>query len=287
MNRSEATILVVGGTGHQGGAVERHLLSDGWSVRALVRDPDKHESQLLADAGCELVVGDLRDPASLYQALDGCWGAYLMTTPADAGPDMEAQEGFNFVEACSHTGIEHFVFSSVIGAELENGTKWQMAKHEIEGRIAQIGLPATVWRPVTFMENFLNHRDDIRDGHLKAAVEPDVVRQFIAVDDIGRFVALAFREHDRFLGVTAEIASDEMTMPEVADIFSLVLDIPVVFERTELPGMPVEHNPGPDETAPRRADLETLRTLLPNLMTLESWIRTQDWVTAPAKAGAR
>lgn len=287
MNRSEATILVVGGTGHQGGAVERHLLSDGWSVRALVRDVEKPESRALADAGCELAVGDLRDPASLYKALDGCWGAYLVTTPADAGPDMETQEGFNFVEACAHTGIQHFVFSSVIGADQENGTAWQKPKRDIEERIAKIGLPATVWRPVTFMENFLNHKEEIRDGHLKAPAEPDVVRQFIAVDDIGRFVALAFREHDRFLGVTAEIASDEMTMPEAADIFSLVLDIPVVFERTEPPGMTVEHNPRPGEIAPRRADLETLRTLLPDLMTLESWIRAQDWTPAKATAGAR
>jgi uncharacterized protein YbjT (DUF2867 family) len=287
MNRSEATILVVGGTGHQGGAVERHLLTDGWSVRALVRDPDKPESRALADAGCALAVGDLRDPGSLYQALDGCWGAYLMTTPADAGPDMETQEGFNFVEACEHTGIQHFVFSSVIGVDQEHGTPWQRPKHDIEARIARIGLPATVWRPVTFMENFLNHKEEIRNGHLKAAVEPDVVRQFIAVDDIGRFVALAFREHDRFLGVTAEIASDEMTMPEAADIFSLVLDMPVVFERTEPAGTAVEHNPGPGETPPRRADLETLRTLLPNLMTLEEWIRAQDWAPAATTAGAR
>lgn len=286
MNRSEATILVVGGTGHQGGAVERHLLSDGWTVRALVRDLEKPASKQLAQAGCELVVGDLRDPGSLYAALDGCWGAYLMTTPADAGPDLETQEGINFAEAASHVGVQHFVFSSVIGAD-QAASDFQRPKHEIESRIAQIGLPATIWRPVTFMENFLNHKKDIGNGHLQAAVEPDVVRQFIAVDDIGRFVALAFREHDRFLGVTAEIASDEMTMPEAAGIFSLVLDIPVVFEKVERPGMPAEHNPRPGETPPRRADLETLRSILPDLMTLESWIRAQDWTPAIAHSGAR
>lgn len=287
MNRSEATILVVGGTGHQGGAVERHLLTDGWTVRALVRDPDKPASRDLEMSGCQLFVGDLRDPGSLYAALDGCWGAYLMTTPADEGPDLETQEGINFVEASAHAGIAHLVFSSVIGADNENGTQWQMPKHAIEQRIAQIGSPATIWRPVHFMENFLNHKEDILNGHLRSATEPDYVKQFMAVDDIGRFAALAFREHDRFLGVTAEIASDEMTMPEVADIFSLVLDLPVVFEKIERPGTPVEHNPLPGETPARRADLETLRSVLPNLMTLESWIRTQDWRLAPTAVGAR
>jgi NAD(P)-dependent dehydrogenase (short-subunit alcohol dehydrogenase family) len=32
------TILVTGATGNQGGATARHLLADGWHVRALVRD---------------------------------------------------------------------------------------------------------------------------------------------------------------------------------------------------------------------------------------------------------
>ena len=52
-------ILVTGATGQQGGAVTRHLLRDGWEVRALVRDPDKDEAQALVKQGAELVQGDL------------------------------------------------------------------------------------------------------------------------------------------------------------------------------------------------------------------------------------
>jgi uncharacterized protein YbjT (DUF2867 family) len=278
MNRSELAILVVGGTGHQGGAAARHLLKDGWKVRALVRDPDKPASQALAKAGCELAKGDLLDPASLYQALDGCHGAYLMTTPREVGPDGEAQEGFDFVDACSHAGIEHLVFSSVIGADREDGATYQMPKHRIEAHIAEMGMHATIWRPVTFLENFLGQKEVITSGHLRAPVEADVVRQFIAVDDIGKFVALAFREHDRFVGVTAEIASDEMTMPQVAEVFSLVLDVPVVFEQIDpLPGMTTVRRPAPGETPPRRADLDSLRDLVPDLWTVERWVRAQRW----------
>jgi uncharacterized protein YbjT (DUF2867 family) len=279
VERGELSILVVGGTGRQGGAAARHLLRDGWNVRALVRDPAKPAALALRDAGCELVVGDLRDPASLFAAMDGCHGAYLMTTPRDAGPDEEVKEGFNYVETASHAGIEHLVFSSVIGADLENGAPYQWPKHRIERRIQEVGLQATIWRPVSFMENFLGQREDILSGHLRAAVEPDVVRQFIAVDDIGKYVALAFREHDRFAGVTAEIASDEMTMPQVADAFALALDLPVVFDETEpAQGMSKVRNPAPGETTPRRADLESLRELVPDLWTLPAWIRAQSWL---------
>lgn len=44
-------ILVIGGTGNQGGAAARELLSRGRDVRALVRSPDKPEAQALQKRG--------------------------------------------------------------------------------------------------------------------------------------------------------------------------------------------------------------------------------------------
>jgi len=278
MNRSDLTILVTGGTGHQGGAVARHLLADGWNVRALVRDPAKPAALALAEAGCERVQGDLTDRASLDRAVDGCHGVYSVQTPRDVGPEGEIREGINLADAAAAAGVDHFVYSSVYGADHEDDVTFRWPKRRIEAHIAELGMPATIWRPVTFLDNFLRQRDDIVSGHLRAAVDPDVVRQFIATDDIGRFVALAFREHDRFAGVRAEIASDEMTMPELAGLFSLVLDLPVVFDQIEpMPGMVTAHKPPAGEMPIGHADLESLRELVPDLWTAERWIRAQDW----------
>jgi NAD(P)-dependent dehydrogenase (short-subunit alcohol dehydrogenase family) len=55
------TILVTGATGNQGGATARHLLADGWHVRALVRDDTPPAAAVLATAGAELVLGELDD----------------------------------------------------------------------------------------------------------------------------------------------------------------------------------------------------------------------------------
>jgi nucleoside-diphosphate-sugar epimerase len=52
------TVVVMGATGQQGGATARHLLAEGYSVRAVVRDPRSPGSQRLANIGVELVVGD-------------------------------------------------------------------------------------------------------------------------------------------------------------------------------------------------------------------------------------
>lgn len=58
----DKTILVIGGTGHQGGASARHLLAEGFPVRAIVRDTLKPAARALAEVGAELIEGDLDDP---------------------------------------------------------------------------------------------------------------------------------------------------------------------------------------------------------------------------------
>lgn len=68
--------LVIGATGQQGGATARHLLSRGWQVRALVRDPESPAARRLA--GAELAVGDLGDAASLERAMRGVDAVFSM-----------------------------------------------------------------------------------------------------------------------------------------------------------------------------------------------------------------
>jgi len=76
MNARGKTIVVTGATGNQGGATARHLLADGWHVRALVRDDTAPAATALAAAGAELVRGNLDDPASVATAVRGAYGVY-------------------------------------------------------------------------------------------------------------------------------------------------------------------------------------------------------------------
>ncbi|NDZ85191.1 NmrA family NAD(P)-binding protein, partial [Streptomyces sp. SID10115] len=51
----DGTVLVLGGTGRQGGATARALLERGRVVHALVRDPRADAARALAEAGAVLV----------------------------------------------------------------------------------------------------------------------------------------------------------------------------------------------------------------------------------------
>jgi dihydroflavonol-4-reductase len=64
------TTLVTGASGFVGAAVLRHLVAVGHDVRVLVRPTSDRRN--LADVACEVVVGDLADPASLAAAVRGC-----------------------------------------------------------------------------------------------------------------------------------------------------------------------------------------------------------------------
>ena len=270
MERSDKIILITGATGRQGGAASRHVLADGWRVRALVRDPAKPAAAALADAGVELVVGDLLKPETLPPALDGCYGVYSMQTFREAGAEGEAAMGTALARAASEAGVEHFVQSSVIGADMPSELMWVKGKVTIEATIRDLGLPATIWRPATFMENFLGQRDSILAGILTGMEPPDHVHQWIAVDDIGRFVALAFREPERFIGVRTEIAGDELSWSDAARTFSRVLGTPVEYEQQAPAGGAAV---SPDTPPARRADLARMREWIGTTVMLEQWVR--------------
>ena len=218
-------ILVAGATGRQGGAVVRHLLERHLTVRALVLDPQSDRARALAGQGIEIAQGDMDDLASLKKAMAGAHGVYSVQDYFTAGAAREVQQGMNMADAALDAGVEHFVFSSVGGAERESGIPHFETKWEIEKHIRSLGLPATMIRPVGFMENYYIPllEGQILKGRLFYPVRDEKPLQTIASDDIGKFISLAFAQPGRFIGLELEIAGSELTRPQTADVFSRVL----------------------------------------------------------------
>lgn len=66
---AERTAFVTGGSGFIGGHLVRRLVRDGWSVHALARSD--RSAAAVSEAGAEPVRGDLDDPASLVEGMEG------------------------------------------------------------------------------------------------------------------------------------------------------------------------------------------------------------------------
>jgi uncharacterized protein YbjT (DUF2867 family) len=238
MNKARDMILITGATGNQGGAIARQLLSKGYRVRAMTRNPDSAKAKALAALGAEVVWGEFDEPESLERALEGVWGAYSVQNTWESGVVREEEQGKLFAELARKKEVAHFVYSSVGSAHRATGVPHFDNKWRIEEKIRALSFPTyTILRPAFFMDNFTSpwFKPGLMEGKLKIALKPDTVLQMNAVEDIGKFGLLAFENHERMNGVALDFAGDQLTMPKTAEIIGQAMGVKIVFER-----MPIE-----------------------------------------------
>ena len=287
--RGLGPFLVTGATGRQGGATARALAHRGAKVRALVRNPDDPAARALAGNGAEVAVGDLDDVGSLVAAMAGVSGVFSIQNWWLTGAKREVRQGKNVADAAMKAGVPHLLYSSVGGADRNAEITHWKTKWEIEHYIRELGLPATILRPVTFMETYYAPAVEkgILGGKLVDPVRPERRVQLIATDDIGEWAALALTEPGRFVGKELEIAGEELTNPEIAATFARVIGRPVRFQR--LPLFVTRLLLGKEfhqmfkwfNEEGYRADLVQLRREYPEvkLTSLEAWLRREGWST--------
>ena len=275
-------ILVTGATGQQGSAVAKALLQKGKNVRVMTRNPGK--AAALAKAGAEVVKGNLTNQADLQAALRGVHGVFAMSTPFEAGMDEEVRQGVMLADAAKQAGVSHYVYTSVGSADRHTGIPHFESKWKVEQHIEEVGLPATILRPVFFMENFTTFSKPSPEGILTMPMRADKTLAMVALRDIGEFSAEAFVRPDDFLGQAIDLAGDELTIPEAATILTKATGRPIRFQ--EFPLDRAEAAMGHDIATMFRwfnevgysIDIPALKQKfgIP-LMTFREWIRTVDW----------
>jgi uncharacterized protein YbjT (DUF2867 family) len=244
MSTNPAPVLVTGATGRQGGATARALLAAGVPVRALVRDAATDRAKAVEAFGAELVTGDLHDRDSVIRAAEGACAVFSVQMPGITaeGFDFEGEvaQGVNLIEGAKAAGVPQFVHTSVSGAGQHTETpgwaegRWASmeptlgAKSAIQDRVRAAGFPHwTLLKPGFFMENFLPSMAFLFprgiEGGLVSVLNPETRLSLVAVDDIGRAAAAAITAPERFDGVELELASDYLSMTEIAEVLSRAL----------------------------------------------------------------
>ncbi|GAB2472533.1 NmrA/HSCARG family protein [Streptosporangium sandarakinum] len=277
MNTAGNPILVTGATGRQGGATAARLLAAGRPVRALVRDPDSPAARTLRAQGAELHTGNLDDPGSLAAAAAGVHGIFAVT-PDDDDVEREIRRGRDLADVAAAAGVSHFVFASVGGADRGTGIPYWESKWQIEQHIRALGLPATILRPVRFMENHTIPGlplGGIVDGELRHLFDPETPVQLIAATDIGALACLAFTRPQEYLGQAIEIAGDELTPNRTVELISRSLGREITYRQVSIDGTglgPETQRAFTDERGLWRADIAALRERHPGLLDFQTWL---------------
>lgn len=223
-------VLVLGGTGNQGGATVEQLLSAARArVRVLTRDPGSPKARSLAARGVDLARGDLTDPPSLSAALAGASAVFsVQTFQGKAGIDGEERQGKAVADAVKAAGNIHLVYSSVDGAERNSGVPHFESKWRVEQHIERLRLNATILRPVAFMENFATAAFPraMFLGMMRALMGDKRRVQLVSVSDIGWFAARALEAPDAYAGRKIAIAGDNLSVREISDAFRQVTGKP-------------------------------------------------------------
>ncbi len=113
-------VLVAGASGFVGSHVARRLVAQGRNVRLLLRKTSNREAT--QGLPCEVIQGDVLDPASLRRAMEGCGSVfYNVLDPrfwlTDTTPlHRNNVEGLvNAMDMALASGVERFIFTSTMG----------------------------------------------------------------------------------------------------------------------------------------------------------------------------
>ncbi|MFC9689343.1 NmrA/HSCARG family protein [Kribbella sp. NPDC056951] len=278
-------IAVFGGTGQQGGAVIDALLARGAHVRALVRNPESERSQALAEREVELARIAIDDPASLAAGLQGVAAFFFMTTPESPSLphiEEETQQGIALVDAAVTASTPYVVFSSVGGAERDSGVPHFESKRRVEEYLEKSGLPATILRPVAFMDNFAVMGPTVENGELvlRWPLPDHIPLQLIAARDIGQLSAAFLLGTAEAPGGTLEIAGDERTGSQLAAAFGEQAGLPARYEALPLEVLG-DNEDGQAmfrwfaETSAYQADIDAVRAIEPTLWDFPAWLRAR------------
>jgi NAD(P)H dehydrogenase (quinone) len=210
------TILVIGATGRTGQPVVDHLIASGQSVRILCRATSKVPDRW---DGIERAIGDLNDVESLFQAMTGAEGLFVLS-PMD--PLLDRTES-NAFDAAVRAGVGHVVKLSTTKPEPDSPIPWWRAHARSEQALRRSGLPWTILRPNGISFFLLEHARGIREQGVLRTAAGDGRMALIDADDIGAVTACVFADPGRYAGEVLDLTGPTaVSYADVADIITSI-----------------------------------------------------------------
>jgi uncharacterized protein YbjT (DUF2867 family) len=220
---------ISGITGKVGGEVARHLLANGQSVRAVLRDRAKAADW--AAKGCDIAIADMADAEQLAAAFSGTEGVFILP-PSDFDPEPGYPEAKRVIDqvtrALTTARPQRVVCLSTIGADAPHDNLLTQ-RTLMERSLNSIDLPVTFLRPGWFMENALWDVGSARDeGVVRSFLQPaDKAFPMVATQDVGRIAAELLQQPWSGTRVVELEGPVRVSADDLAQAFAAVLGRPV------------------------------------------------------------
>ena len=186
-------VLVIGGTGMLGGQVVSELLARDKRVRALVRPTS--DAKRLESNGVEIARGDMMDPASLLQAMDGAdavvstAAGYTRHSKGDTD-EIDIIGNQNLADAARRAGVNRFVLTSILTCDQTPQVPHFWHKKLAEDRLEELGVPFVALRPGAFLDMITQMGGDpFSKRRLVWFGSPTIPLSFVLTQDLAGYLA--------------------------------------------------------------------------------------------------
>lgn len=205
-------ILIIGASGLLAGPVIRQLDSTGFSLRLFSRsvNPSMFENEY------EMIKGDLFLPEKLEEAIEGCDAVHITVSGVD---EFKATE--TIVAMAKQKGIQ--LVSLVSGATVKEENRWYEftdKKFRAEQLLMNSGIPYLIFRPTWLFESL---QLMVRDGKAMVLGKQPHPYHFVAADDLGKMVARAYSDREKWNGAYYAYGPEKYLMKEILERYCMEL----------------------------------------------------------------
>ncbi|QYF87553.1 NAD(P)H-binding protein [Brevundimonas sp. PAMC22021] len=224
--------IILGGTGHVGGAAARRLKASGHAVTVVTSDAAKVGG--LEAQGFGAAVVDVCDVEGLRAVLRTGRRALLLNPPAPVSGDTDAQETATanaIVEAVKGAGLEKAVAASTYGARPGDACGDLTVLYAFEQALLAQDTPVAINRAAYYFSNFDMLLHAVREsGVLPTPFPAELPLPMAAPEDLGAAAARRLVSGLDDVGVRHVAGPERRTMADVARAFATALDRPVRVE---------------------------------------------------------
>ena len=142
-------ILVTGATGYVGGRLVPQILEAGYQVRVLARQPYHLQGRPWLEQ-VEVIQGDVLNPQTLANAMQGMDAAYYLIHAMSGGADFlqrDLQAARGFGQAARAAGLKRIIYLGGMGGDEERDLSEHLrSRHQVGKALAEAGVPVVEFR---------------------------------------------------------------------------------------------------------------------------------------------